>query len=158
MDYLIIIITIVINGIIIVTNTAMNAVNRNKIKQLAEEGNNSAIIVQKLLEKPNIYRFTNRLLSYTLFAVGLYFALNLSFDMPYHTVIAIAVYIGLILAFSEYFTRKLAEQHSEGIALTFAGLERVLTLVLKPVVIIPSLVANLFLVILILQNYPFFSL
>ncbi|MDD7719094.1 MAG: hemolysin family protein [Eubacteriaceae bacterium] len=147
MDYLIIIITIVINGIIIVTNTAMNAVNRNKIKQLAEEGNNSAIIVQKLLEKPNIYRFTNRLLSYTLFAVGLYFALNLSFDMPYHTVIAIAVYIGLILAFSEYFTRKLAEQHSEGIALTFAGLERVLTLVLKPVVIIPSLVANLFLVI-----------
>ena len=41
----------------------------------------------------------------------------------------------------------MAEQHSEGIALTFAGIEKFLVIVLKPIVLIPSLIANLFLVI-----------
>ena len=147
MHYFIIVISIILNGIIVVTNTAMNSVNRNKIKQLAEEDSRSAAALLQLLEKPIVYRFTNRLLSYSFFAVGLYFAVNLPFDMPYHTAGAIAVYIALVLTFSEYFTRKLAEQHSEGISLTFAGMERFLVLILKPVIIIPILAANLFLVI-----------
>ena len=147
MYYFIIVISIILNGVIIVSNTAMNSVNKNKIKQLAEEGNKSAIALQDLLDKAMVYRFTNRLLSYTFFAVGLYGALNLPFDLPYYNAIAIAAYIALILSFSEYFTRKLAEQHSEGIALTFAGIEKFLVIVLKPIVLIPSLIANLFLVI-----------
>lgn len=147
MYYFIIVISIILNGVIIVSNTAMNSVNKNKIKQLAEEGNKSAIALQDLLDKAMVYRFTNRLLSYTFFAVGLYGALNLPFDLPYYNAITIAAYIALILSFSEYFTRKLAEQHSEGIALTFAGIEKFLVIVLKPIVLIPSLIANLFLVI-----------
>lgn len=147
MYYFIIVISIILNGVIIVSNTAMNSVNKNKIKQLAEEGNKSAIALQDLLDKAMVYRFTNRLLSYTFFAVGLYGALNLPFDLPYYNAMAIAAYIALILSFSEYFTRKLAEQHSEGIALTFAGIEKFLVIVLKPIVLIPSLIANLFLVI-----------
>ncbi|MDO4395743.1 MAG: hemolysin family protein [Clostridia bacterium] len=147
MYYFIIVISIILNGVIIVSNTAMNSVNKNKIKQLAEEGNKSAIALQDLLDKAMVYRFTNRFLSYTFFAVGLYGALNLPFDLPYYNAIAIAAYIALILSFSEYFTRKLAEQHSEGIALTFAGIEKFLVIVLKPIVLIPSLIANLFLVI-----------
>ncbi|MDD6043687.1 MAG: hemolysin family protein, partial [Eubacteriaceae bacterium] len=54
----------------------------------------------------------------------------------------------IILALSEYFTRKLAEQHSEGIALTFAVVEKMLVLILKPIVLIPACLANLLLMIL----------
>ena len=71
MYYFIIVISIILNGVIIVSNTAMNSVNKNKIKQLAEEGNKSAIALQDLLDKAMVYRFTNRLLSYTFFAVGI---------------------------------------------------------------------------------------
>lgn len=143
MEYFIISLSIILNGLVVVSNTAMNSVNRNKIKQLAANNDKAALALQYLLEKPILYRFTNRLLSYTVFAVGLYFSIQL----PYYKPVAIAVYVGIILALSEYFTRKLAEQHSEGIALTFAVVEKLLVLILKPIVLIPACLANLLLMI-----------
>lgn len=140
---LVIALTILLNGFIVVTNTAINSVNRNKIKQLFEDEDKRAKNLMYLLEKPIFYRFTNRMLSYSLFAVGIFFI----FMLPYHKVAAVIIYICAILSVSEYFMRKLAEQHSEGISLAFAGIEKLLVLIFKPIVMIPAVVANLLLII-----------
>ena len=116
---LIIVLTIVLNGFVVLSNTAMNSVNRSKIRQIAEE-NPAAARLFALLETPTEYRFTNRLLSYTFIAVGMMFTVIL----PYHDLPSLVIYVAAIIAFSEFFTRKLAQQHSESIALRFFAIQK----------------------------------
>ena len=130
-----------INGIIVLVNTAMNSVNRSKIRQMADDAHDGARRLSSLLSAPIEYRFTNRLLSYVFIVIGLYFA----FALPQHPILSAVIYVAVIIAFSEYFTRKLAQQHSEGIALAFAGMEKALVLLLKPFVMVLTLAANLLL-------------
>ena len=101
------------NGIAVLMNTAMNSVNRSKIRQMATEENEVAIRLGNLLALPTDYRFTNRLLSYIFIVIGVYFALAL----PQHPILSALVYVTATITFSEYFTRKLAQQHSESIAM-----------------------------------------
>ena len=130
-----------INGIIVLVNTAMNSVNRSKIRQMADDAHDGARRLSGLLSAPIEYRFTNRLLSYVFIVIGLYFA----FALPQHPILSAVIYVAVTIAFSEYFTRKLAQQHSEGIALAFAGMEKALVLLLKPFVMVLTLAANLLL-------------
>ena len=130
-----------INGIIVLVNTAMNSVNRSKIRQMADDAHDGARRLSSLLSAPIEYRFTNRLLSYVFIVIGLYFA----FALPQHPILSAVIYVAVTIAFSEYFTRKLAQQHSEGIALAFAGMEKALVLLLKPFVMVLTLAANLLL-------------
>ena len=69
-----IIVSIVLNGITVLSNTAMNTVSRNKIRQMADEDETAAKL-QVLLDKPTHYRFTNRFLRYLFITVGLFLSL-----------------------------------------------------------------------------------
>lgn len=139
--YIFILLAVTFNGIVVLTNTALNAVDRSKIRQLADEENPTALRLSHLLNAPTDYRFTNRLLSYIFMAAGLYFALLL----PYNKLACIAGYVIVSIAFSEYFTRKLAQQHSESIALAFSGMQKFFVIVLKPFVGVLTFLANILL-------------
>lgn len=129
------------NGIAVLMNTAMNSVNRSKIRQMVTEENEVAIRLGNLLSSPTDYRFTNRLLSYIFIVIGVYFALAL----PQHPIISALIYVAATITFSEYFTRKLAQQHSEAIAMKLSALQRFFVIILKPFVVILTFIADVFL-------------
>lgn len=135
-----IIATIILNGITVLSNTAMNTVSRNKIRQMADEDKTAAKL-QILLDKPTHYRFTNRFLSYVFITVGLFFTIRL----PNSDILSIAIYVVALITFSEFFTRKLAQQHSESIALAFAGVQKFFVIILTPFVALLTLIADIFL-------------
>lgn len=136
------------NGLVVLVNTALNSVSRNKIKQMADDADKTQKSVKAsklvyLLEKPTQYRFTNRFLCYIFIALGLYFTIML----PYSDTCSVLIYVVINVVFAEFFTRKIAQQHSEGIALAFTSLEQLLVLLLTPFVAILTLIANVFLTI-----------
>lgn len=129
------------NGLIVLTNTALNAVSRSKIRQMADDGDPVAQKLCDLLNSPLEYRFTNRLLSYVFIVIGLYFALQL----PQHPMISGVVYAAALITFSEYFTRKLAQQHSESVSLAFCGIQKFTVILMKPFVILLTFISDMFL-------------
>lgn len=129
------------NGMIVLTNTALNAVSRSKIRQMADDGDPAAERLCELLNSPLEYRFTNRLLSYVFIVIGLYFALQL----PQHPLISGIVYAAALITFSEYFTRKLAQQHTESVSLAFCGVQKVTVILMKPFVILLTFISDMFL-------------
>ncbi|WP_425754862.1 hemolysin family protein [Ihubacter sp. rT4E-8] len=139
-QFLIIIAMVISNGLVVLTNTAMNTVSRSKVSQMADE-DEKASVLKALLERPTDYRFTNRLLSYIFIAVGLFFTIGL----PYEDILSVVVFVAVSIVFSEFFTRKIAQQHSEAAALAMLPLERFFLIVLKPFVALLTLIANLFL-------------
>ena len=136
-------VTLLFNGLIVLANTALNTVSRNKIKQLLtdQEKGTKAKKLLHLLEKPTEYRFTNRFLCYVCFGGGVYFAIQL----PYGDILSVVLYVLCNVTFAEYFTRKLAQQHSTGIAFVVTDLEETIVVLFKPFVFILTMVANLFL-------------
>lgn len=141
--FTLIFIAILLNGFIVLSNTALNTVNRNKIKQLLHDPDKSTKAGQlvNLLEKPSEYRFTNRLLCYVFIGTGMYFSMQL----PYNNALSFALFILCNVTFAEYFTRKLAQQHSMGIAFGVTAMEETLVILLKPFVFILTILANMFL-------------
>ena len=95
LQFIFIVLMIFLNGFIVLSNTAMNAVSRNKIRQMAGEDKHAAKLLS-LLEKPTEYRFTNRLLSYVFIAAGLFFTITL----PYNDVLSIVVFLTATVVFS----------------------------------------------------------
>ncbi len=140
LQFVFIALMILLNGFVVLSNTAMNALSRNKIRQLAGEDKKAEKLLT-LLERPTEYRFTNRLLSYIFIAAGLFFAIML----PYNDILSVIAFVALTVVFSEFFTRKVAQQHSESIALSLTGIQKFFVVVLKPFVTVLSLIANLFL-------------
>lgn len=140
LQIIIIIATVILNGFVVLSNTAMNSASRNKIRQLADE-NPKVSKLLALLETPTDYRFTNRVMSYVLIAVGMLFTVIL----PYHDLLSLICYVAAIISFSEFFTRKLAQQHSEAMAMNFYGIQRFFVLLMKPVVVFLTLIADIFL-------------
>lgn len=139
---LIILLLIIANGLIVLMNTAMNAVSRNAIKEMAEDDKNEkAIILQKILANPIRYRFTNKLLSYIFICLGL----ALSISLPYNPIITGVIYVLASISLGEYFTRKIAQMHSTEIALKFAGFHKFMSALLKPFVIILTVICDIFL-------------
>lgn len=82
-----------INGIIVLVNTAMNSVNRSKIRQMADDAHDGARRLSSLLSAPIEYRFTNRLLSYVFIVIGLYFA----FALPQHPILSAVIYVAVTI-------------------------------------------------------------
>ena len=81
-----------LNGIVVLVNTAMNTVNRSKIRQMADEEDEAAVRLSHLLNTPTDYRFTNRLLSYIFIVIGVYFALAL----PQLPIISAVIYVAAV--------------------------------------------------------------
>ena len=141
--FTIIFMAILLNGFIVLSNTALNTVNRNKVKQMAgdHEKGKKAQQLMRLLEKPSEYRFTNRLLCYVLIGTGMYFTMRL----PYNDALSFAVFVLCNVTFAEYFTRKLAQQHSMGISFGITAIEETVVILMKPFVFLLTLLANMFL-------------
>ena len=134
------------NGLIVLCNTALNTVSRNKIKQMVDDveknaKNAKAAKLMCLLEKPTQYRFTNRFLCYVFISLGLYFTIML----PYSDTLSVIGYVVVNVVFAEFFTRKIAQQHSESIALSFTSIVQFLVLLLTPIIVVLTVVANIFL-------------
>ena len=140
MQFFIIAVMVAANGLVVLTNTAMNTVSRSKVRQLADEDEKAARLVA-LLERPTDYRFTNRLLSYIFIAAGLFVAIRL----PYDDILSLVAFVVVSIVFSEFFTRKIAQQHSEAVAMAMASLQQFFLIVLKPFVALLTLIANMFL-------------
>lgn len=140
LQFIIIAVMVAVNGLVVLTNTAMNTANRSKVRQLAEEDERAARLIV-ILERPTDYRFTNRLLSYIFVAVGLFFAIRL----PYDDILSLIAFVAASVIFGEYFTRKIAQQHSEAVAMAMTSIERFFLIALKPLVALLTLIANLFL-------------
>ena len=140
LQFIIIAVMVAVNGLVVLTNTAMNTANRSKVRQLAEADERAARLIV-ILERPTDYRFTNRLLSYIFVAVGLFFAIRL----PYDDILTLIAFVAASVIFGEYFTRKIAQQHSEAVAMAMTSIERFFLIALKPLVALLTLIANLFL-------------
>lgn len=140
LQFMIILIMAAANAMVVLTNTAMNAVSRSKIRQLADEDEKAAHLMA-LLERPTDYRFTNRLLSYIFVAVGLFMTICL----PYEDILSMVCFVAFSVVFSEFFPRKIAQQHSESVAMAMTSLQRFFLIILKPFVAVLSVVCNLFL-------------
>lgn len=143
LKFTLIFLAILINGLIVLSNTALNNVNRNKVKQMVndtEKGKKAALLM-RLLEKPSEYRFTNRLLCYVCIGIGMYFTMRL----PYNDALSFFIFVLCNVTFAEYFTRKLAQQHSMGIAFAVTAVQETLVILTKPFVFLLTLLANMFL-------------
>ena len=133
---------IILNGIVVLSNAALESVNKSKVKQMMEdESDIKAQRLGKLVGKPSRYRYTNRFLNYVLISIGLI----LTMQMPYNQTASIIIYLAVVISLSELLPRKVARQHSESLARAFAGLQNFMCIVLLPITWILLMIANLFL-------------
>ena len=131
-----------INALVVLNNTALNAVNRSVLNQQTEK-EHLAKALTALLNNPAEYQFTNKVLIYLSFTAGLVLTLTIKEN----TGIWIIVYMILSIVICEYVMRKAALQHNESIAVKFAGMQRFFNIILKPVVVILNVMSNVILVI-----------
>jgi len=137
-----IVLLVVLNGIVVLSNSSMKAVSRNKVRQMLEDKSDvKAIRLEKLLEKPYKYKYANRTMNYVLSAVGLIMVLQL----PYNIFACVAIYLALLISLSEIMPRKLARQHSESLARKFAGIQTFMCIILTPITWVLLMFANLIL-------------
>ena len=131
-----------VNALVVLNNTALNAVNRSVLNQQTEK-EHLAKALTALLNDPAEYQFTNKVLIYLSFTAGLVLTLSIREN----TGIWLAVYLILSIVICEYVMRKAALQHNESIAVKFAGLQRFFNILLKPVVFVLNILSNVILVI-----------
>lgn len=141
----IIVITIILSGIVALSNTAMESVGRTKVRQMAEEDREDkrAENLRILVEKPSRYRYCNRLLNYLLVFTGLLCIFDM--PLPVSPWIVVLLYVFVLISMAEMFPRKLARQHALPIARRFAGIQLFLGTLLSPFTGSMMFVANIFL-------------
>jgi len=138
----IIVLFVILNGIVVLSNSALEAVSRSKVRQMLDDtSDKSAARLGKLLEKPFHYRYTNRLMNYAFICSGLILLLDLSFNK----IAAVIIYLALVMSLSEILPRKIARQHSESLARSFSGIQTFMCLILTPFTWVLLLFANIFL-------------
>ena len=146
LNTVLIVLLIILNGIVVLFNTAIDSVSRNKIKSLVvDEENPKAIKLVNLLEKPLTYLYTNRLLNFIFLLIAFTMTL-MTYD--YNEFVIIIVFAATVFIFDEVLPRKIALSHREAIALSFVDLQTFLCLILKPIVWLLLLISNIFLKIL----------
>ena len=139
---LLVLLFMAVNGLVVLNNTALNAVNRSVLNQQTEK-DHLAKALTALLNDPAEYQFTNKVLIYLSFTAGLVLTLTIKEN----TGIWLIVYMILSIVICEYVMRKAALQHNESIAVKFAGMQRFFNIILKPVVVILNVMSNVILVI-----------
>ncbi|MEG0829021.1 MAG: hemolysin family protein [Anaerovoracaceae bacterium] len=159
LQFTFLIILIIVNGVFAAAEMAFVSVNKNKIKVLAQDGSRRAIVLQKLLETPNIFLSTIQVaitlagfLASASAAVGMSDELGgflSSFGIPYGKEVAV-VLVTLILAYvtlvlGELYPKRLALHHSEGIAMIMARPIVVISKLSKPFVWLLSISVNILL-------------
>ncbi|MEG1067269.1 MAG: hemolysin family protein [Anaerovoracaceae bacterium] len=140
---ILIIILIALNGIIVLSNTALESLSRNKIKNMStDEENIKQTRLMELLDKPYRYQYANRILNYIFTGTALVLSV---LQLPYHDAIILAGFIFVTVVLGELLPRRVAMQHSESIAISLVNLQRVICGIMTPFVWIFLLVTDLFL-------------
>lgn len=139
---MIVLLLIFINAIVVLSNTALNNVNENKVNQLLNvEKNPGAKRVIELLEKPFKYKYTNRLLNYIFLIAGI----TITIELPYNDALSAVVFLLVASSFGELFPRKIAIHHSESISIKLSGLQKFFNALFTPFVFLMTFVTDIFL-------------
>ena len=129
-----------INAIVVLSNTALNNVSHNKISMLASENNDkNAKRVVELLKTPFKYKFTNRLINYIFLVAGI----TLTVELPYNDWISVIVFLVFAASLGELFPRKLAIQHSDGIAMKLSAIQKFNVMLFTPIVFVLSIISDI---------------
>ena len=140
--YLILIGLVVLNALIVLTNTGFSSVNANLLmQQIGDEDTKTSKRVRTILDMPFRYRYTNRFLNYIILVAGTYIATRL----PYDSRISAGVFLLIMLSLGELLPRKLGVQHSEKIVNGFSGFQKAIIILATPFVAIITVVSDLIL-------------
>ena len=155
----IIVFLVIISGMLVAAQRSINEVNKNQIKELAEENDKKAIILMNLLDR----HFG--VLVVTMLVVSLCGFINGSLMLANHGIalrnfllakdIAGAGAISMILLtllntvifciFVLFFPRQIGRQHAKGVALSLAGFTRNFMVIAKPITVLMIGLTNIIL-------------
>lgn len=144
------VIMVFLNGLITLSNSAMEAVSRNRISQWVEEDKNDVKSARllKFAERPYLYRYPNKLLNYIFMSVGFFSIIFVNEKR----ILSLVVYFLCLLSFSEIFPRKLAKQRSEELARGLCGLQNIVSILMFPIIWVALKFANVILLIFKLKT------
>lgn len=144
------VIMVFLNGLITLSNSAMEAVSRNRISQWVEEDKNDVKSARllKFAERPYLYRYPNKLLNYIFMSVGFFSIIFMNEKL----ILSLVVYFLCLLSFSEIFPRKLAKQRSEELARGLCGLQNIVSILMFPIIWVALKFANVILLIFKLKT------
>lgn len=144
------VIMVFLNGLITLSNSAMEAVSRNRISQWVEEDKNDVKSAKllKFAERPYLYRYPNKLLNYIFMSVGFFSIIFMNEKL----ILSLVVYFLCLLSFSEIFPRKLAKQRSEELARGLCGLQNIVSILMFPIIWVALKFANVILLIFKLKT------
>lgn len=130
--------------------TALTTVNKMRVRLLAEEGDPKAAVLMKVIDDPARMLSTiligNNIVN--LSASSLMTTLTLDLFGSMAVGVATGVLTLLILVFGEISPKTVATLYAEGIALRYAGIIRLLMLLLTPVIAVINKISMIFLFLL----------
>ncbi|HIR00409.1 MAG TPA: HlyC/CorC family transporter [Candidatus Scybalocola faecavium] len=137
---------------------ALASADKLHIKDLAEEGNKKALLIQKLTVKPGKLLSAVIMCStlikisaaaiITLFAVHVAASRNITGEIPWITAAAIGILAIILLIFGEIFPKRLGAASADHIILAYAKPLQIITTILTPFIFIFAKISQLFLKIL----------
>ncbi len=153
-----ILILIILSAFFSSAEGALAAANKLHIKNLADDGNKKALLLQKLTAKPGKLLSSVLMCStivkvsaaaiMTLFAVDLAVSRDASGDIPWITAASVGILAIIILIFGEIFPKRLAAASADHVILGYARPLQIITTILTPFIFIFSKITQLFLKIL----------
>ena len=151
--------SIIISGMLVAAQRSIGEVNKNQIKELAEEKNKKAIILLNLLERHfGVLVVTMLVVSFGGFVNGSLLLSNHTAQLSHFLdvkgilcPVGLAIFLLTILntilfcILVLFFPRQIGRQHAKGVALALAGFTRNFMVVTKPITAVMIVITNLFL-------------
>lgn len=143
---IVLIILLVLSGFFSMSETALMALSKIRIRHMVEEGVKGAKLVEKLTEDPNkllgAILIGNNIVN--ILASSLATTLFVSLVGPSGVGVATAVMTVLVLIFGEITPKSIAKQKSEEVSLKVSKLINIIVKILKPFIGIFSFISSLF--------------
>ncbi|NLB19559.1 MAG: HlyC/CorC family transporter [Clostridium sp.] len=129
---------IILSGAFSSAETAYTAVNRHKLRQLADEGNKQAILTLKLIENPSklisSLLIGNNIVNISASALATIIAIdNYGYGA---TAVATGLLTIMVIIFGEITPKSLATQYPEKISMAYSKTVNILMIVLTPLIVI----------------------
>ena len=137
------VVTIILNGIITLSGSSIEAVSRSSITRMLEDDETDvrAGRILKFIETPYIYRYTNKLWSYIFMSIGLVAVLFTGKHSP----VFLIAYFFVMISLGEMFPRRLAKQNCDEFARGLCGLQNIFNTVTFPLIWVLLKSANIML-------------
>lgn len=133
---------LLVNGLIVLCNTAFSNANVNLLFQLAkDEEDPEAKRATDILNKPFRYRYTNRLINYIIIVIGTF----MSIMLPYNDYMSAGIFLLLLVTLGELLPRKLGVQHSDSIVRKMSSFQKWIIIIFTPLVGLVTLITDIIL-------------